>query len=126
MIVKETLLLQIKSLESFANALGFYVKQNARGHKWYENDCGVKVTVTNMINYHNGSVPGCHCFHGYSDYARHLSHILRSHISEPALKEVYDKRLCYVIKYRYDKKQAKFVGSHFDNLVKLLPGVELI
>lgn len=125
MIIKETLLLQIKSLSRFASVLGFYVKENARGHKWYENDCGVKVTVTNMINYHNGSVPGCHCFHGFPDYARHLSRILRSDFSSGVIKDAYDKRLCYTFKYRYDKKTAKFIGSQYDNVVKLLPGVTL-
>lgn len=125
MIIKDTLKLQLASLIDFANVLGFYYAQNERGHKFFVNEQGIKVTVTNMIGFHNGHIKGCHVFHGFPDVARNLSRVLRTEITVDQVKLAYDSRKCYTFKYRYNKKTASFVGSQFDNVVKLLPGVTL-
>ncbi|AUG85165.1 hypothetical protein FDJ19_gp133 [Vibrio phage Ceto] len=125
MIVKDTLKLQLASLIDFANVLGFYLTQNERGHKFFEDKRGFKVSMNHMIGYHNGNVRGCHTFHTFQDVARSLSNILCTEFTANQVEVAYNSRRCYTFKYRYNKKTAKFIGSQYDNVVKLLPGVTL-
>ncbi|BBL19199.1 hypothetical protein KIT04_030 [Vibrio phage KIT04] len=124
-MIKDTLKLQMSSLIDFANVLGFYLTQNERGHKFFEDERGFKVSMTRMIEYHNGCIHGCHVFHGFPDFAHRLSDILCTEITTEQVKAAYNSRRCYTFKYRYDKKTAKFIGTQDDNIVKLLPNVTL-
>ena len=55
----DTTELQIESLKSFMHALGFYLKENERQHKFFINSKGIKISIITAIKWHNGSIcPG--------------------------------------------------------------------
>lgn len=120
MILKDTLNIQELSLVGFANALGFYMVQNERGLRYFEDARGVLVSMSRMVEWHNGNIRGRGYWHmTFANVAQFISEVAKREITVQELTHAYTQRLVYEIKYKYSKKQAKWIKQYdSDNIVK--------
>ncbi|WBU77157.1 hypothetical protein NOELLE_173 [Vibrio phage Noelle] len=119
-MIKDTLFIQELSLVAFANSLGFYMVQNERGLRFFADARDVKVSMTRMIEWHNGVVRGrgfwCMSLANIADW---VSQVACRRITEEELSKAYGERLVYEIKYKYSKKKARWVKQYdTDNIIK--------
>ncbi len=119
-MIKDTLFIQELSLVAFANSLGFYMVQNERGLRYFDDARGVKVSFDRMIEWHNGVIRGRSFWRQtFRDVANWLSQVACRRITEEELIKAYGERLVYEIKYKYSKKKARWVKQYdTDNIIK--------
>lgn len=125
-MIKNTLELQKRSVVAFANVLGFYLQQSELGCLNFVNEDNVQVKFQKMTDWHNGVLPLAKRFASLHDYARAISNHLHIKLDADTLKVAYDSRLVQEVKYKYAKRQRKFVKDHDTaDMVKLMDGVTL-
>lgn len=119
-MIKDTLFMQELSLVAFANSIGFYMVQNERGLRFFADARDVKVSMTRMIEWHNGTFRNRGFWHStLADVARFISEGIKREITAVELDKAYKERLVYEIKYKYSKKKAKWIKQYdTDNIVK--------
>ncbi|WBU76588.1 hypothetical protein CHLORIS_179 [Vibrio phage Chloris] len=119
-MIKDTLFIQELSLVAFANSLGFYMVQNERGLRYFADARDVKVSMTRMIEWHNGVVRGRGFWRtSLANISNWISQVACRRITEEELTKAYGERLVYEIKYKYSKKKARWVKQYdTDNIIK--------